>query len=58
MYSDSKEWYLDAYVSPDRDKEEQLSTNTKGWGAEEIIGKVNKEPGQRAGFFQNERLKL
>ena len=52
MYSDSKEWYLDAYVSPDFDEEEQVSTNTKGRGAEEIMGRQAKARPE-AGLFPN-----
>lgn len=51
MYSDSKEWYLDAYVSPDFAKRERASTNTKGRGAEEIMGHKQKTR-LAAGFFQ------
>jgi len=57
MYSDSKEWYLDAYVSPDFGQEEQVSTNTKGWGAGEIIGSQRRTRPE-AGFLQNDELKL
>ena len=55
MYSDSKEWYLDAYVSPNFAKRERASTNTKGRGAKETMG-TNKKPDVQPGFSKT-RLK-